>query len=159
MWNQISAAWLLQDMGQHAESRRILNSLEAEEMGPKDLARAGALLARTGQMDRAKRFTDVLGDEPKFPIFDIARLTLRGERALAEGDKQMGMRWMREAARIDSRRYGKDYLAYALKTAGLEDEARAVYEDCRPYRSFQLRFVSPEPAGSWRRTASAMKRT
>jgi tetratricopeptide (TPR) repeat protein len=159
LWNLISAAWLLEDAGQHAESRRILNALEEEEMGPKDLARAGTLLARTRQVDRATRFTDALGDEPKFPIFEIARLTLRGERALAEGDKQRGLQFMRQAAHIDSRRYGKDYLAYALKTAGLEGEARAAYEDCLPYRSFQLRFVSPEPAGSWRRTETALKRT
>jgi tetratricopeptide (TPR) repeat protein len=159
VWNLISAAWLMEDTGQHAESRRILNSLEVEEMGPKDLARAGTLLARTLQTAQTKRFTDALGDEPKFPIFDIARLTLRGERALAEGDKQGGLRLMREAASIDSRRYGKEYLAYGLKTAGLQDEARAVYEDCGPYRSFQLRFVSPEPAGSWRRIETAMKRS
>ncbi len=154
----IGGAALLAQTGNSRECVRRLVAIDVSTLGPRRLADLVMLLARNQALDRAKEVSQKLRIDLPYPRFQIARLRSDGEIALASGKLRSGLERMTTAANLDSRAYGKQYLAYAQERSGDRAAARLEYQQHLRAKPFQIHQLTPEPAGSWRRSLEALKR-
>ena len=154
----IGGAALLAELGSRAECVRRLATIDPSTLGPQQAADMVMILARNGAVDRARQASRTLSVNLPYPRFQIARLRSDGELALAENRTRAGLESMLRAAALDSRAYGKQYLAYAQERSGNRQSARMEYQAHLRSKAFQLHSLTPEPAGSWRRSSEAVRR-
>jgi hypothetical protein len=154
----IGGAALLAQAGQAAECVARLSALDPSTLGPRRSADLVMLLARNHAVDRAREISRQFVIDLPFPRFQIARLRSDGELALATGKTRAALDLMTQAAALDARAYGKHYLAYAQEQSGDRQSARAEYQAHLRSKQFQIHALTPEPAGSWRRSLEAVRR-
>jgi serine/threonine protein kinase/tetratricopeptide (TPR) repeat protein len=154
----IGAAALLAQVGDRAECISRLSAVDAATLGPQRAAEIVMLLARNGAIDQAKQISKTQAIELPYPRFQIARLRSNGELALATGKAQLCREQMSRAASLDTRAYGKYYFAYALEHGGNRQAARTEYQAHLRSKPYQVHSLTPEPAGSWRRSLEAIRR-
>lgn len=154
----IGGAALLAQAGQAVECVARLSALDPSTLGPRRSADLVMLLARNHAVDRAREISRQFVIDLPFPRFQIARLRSDGELALATGKTRAGLDLMTQAAALDVRAYGKHYLAYAQEQSGDRQSARAEYHAHLRSKQFQIHALTPEPAGSWRRSLEAVRR-
>jgi serine/threonine protein kinase/tetratricopeptide (TPR) repeat protein len=105
-----------------------LKSLEAES-GPRRMADVATLLARNGWISAAKRILDKLPKTDSAIIFRVARLRIRGEIFLAEGNIKQAVSVLSRAKELDQEKaLLHDFWARALLAAGRTEEALREFE-------------------------------
>ena len=85
---------------------------------PQLVARAGALLARAGRHEDAFGLVGVLTSDGQSPVYEVARLRIEGEVALARGAIEQAVEVLEEAGRVGLQSSEREYLARARKAAG-----------------------------------------
>ena len=93
------------------------------------LLNAGTLLARMNMPLDAAKALDRFNPRLTGPRFDLARLQLRGEIALARRQYDAALKDLEAAARLDAAATPKEYLANALLQMGEKDRARLLLQE------------------------------
>jgi len=153
----ISMATLMDMVGNRAEATEAIQPLKRVEVGPMHTGAAGVLFARFGDRVQAERLLAEIANLG-YPRFQSPRLHVQAELQFAAKNIADGLRLARQAASIEPRAFGSEYLAGSLDRFASKQEALAEYKDCLKAKCFQLFLSTPAPAGSWLRTSSAVKR-
>jgi tetratricopeptide (TPR) repeat protein len=92
------------------------------------------------------------------PRFQVPQYRIQGELGLSAGRLQPAADALARAASLDPPAYGKEYWAFGLEALGRKAEALVEYQQSLKAKPFQLRILTPDPAGAWRRAQTAIAR-
>jgi len=145
----LAAAYLYSRTGNAEGLRNSCAEAIRLDQSPGRLQEAGALLARNGFIEDARRLLSMPEFDFPAPIFRVAGLRILGEILLAEGRKKAALREFELASKMESPSAIREYLARARKMAGDPTGALQAYRRIVESRARLWHYADKTSPGIW----------